>query len=30
LLRGMAFEQENIRWAELALGVLEQRSSAVA
>ena len=29
LLRGMAFEQENIRWADLALSVLEQRSATV-
>jgi DNA-binding PadR family transcriptional regulator len=30
LLRGIAFEQENIRWAELALAVLQQRASADA
>ncbi|UQA90804.1 PadR family transcriptional regulator [Streptomyces halobius] len=28
LMRGRAFEQENIRWAERALAILEQRSSA--
>ncbi|MBL1074328.1 PadR family transcriptional regulator [Nocardia sp. 2] len=27
LLRGIAFEQENIRWAELALAVIERRLS---
>lgn len=26
LLRGIAFEQENIRWAEMALAVMEQRA----
>jgi DNA-binding PadR family transcriptional regulator len=26
LLRGIAFEQENLRWAELALGVIDRRS----
>lgn len=26
LLRGIAFEEENIRWAERALGVMDQRS----
>lgn len=30
LLRGISFEQENIRWAELALAVLRQRAAAVA
>jgi DNA-binding PadR family transcriptional regulator len=29
LLRGISFEQENIRWAEHALTVLEKRMSAV-
>ncbi|MEU5408617.1 PadR family transcriptional regulator [Nocardia asteroides] len=29
LLRGIAFEQENIRWAEFALGVLRRRSAEV-
>lgn len=27
LLRGMAFERENIRWGELALGVLDRRTA---
>lgn len=27
LLRGMAFERESIRWGELALRVLEERSA---
>jgi hypothetical protein len=30
LLGGIAFEQANIRWAELALAVLQQRASAGA
>ncbi|WP_033825656.1 PadR family transcriptional regulator [Kitasatospora sp. MBT63] len=29
LLRGLAFEQENVRWAELALAVLTQRAAPV-
>lgn len=28
LLRGIAFEQENIRWAEFALGVIQRRREA--
>lgn len=29
LMRGMSFEEENIRWADRALAVLEQRSTRV-
>ncbi|MGW6697434.1 PadR family transcriptional regulator [Nocardia sp. NPDC055049] len=29
LLRGIAFEQENLRWAELTLGVIDRRAAAV-
>jgi DNA-binding PadR family transcriptional regulator len=29
LLRGLSFEQENVRWADLALAVLEERVRAV-
>jgi DNA-binding PadR family transcriptional regulator len=29
LIRGLAFEQENIRWADLALAVLQKRSAVL-